>query len=200
MTTKTSTPSRRDGSAGPRSAGPRNSACRRVPQPPALTAPARPQGRASATRTRSPVRLPHGRGRGRPPRGDRRAGLDRHRRHAVPGGQWRTKARAGLRRHPHRRSGHDLDRNDVIPPLRRRAPRQDLGAAAHVAVYNCDVLLGQTLMPPFTALLLGTLMYRSRLVPRIIPAPGLIGGPLLDRRRLRQLLGSVAPSPVSLAP
>jgi hypothetical protein len=41
------------------------------------------------------------------------------------------------------------------------------------------MLLGQTLMPCVNALLLGSLMYRSRLVPRIIPIVGLIGAPLL---------------------
>ena len=70
--------------------------------------------------------------------------------------------------------------------------RHDLGGAAganaaalvttgasHVAIYNWTMLLGQTLMPCINALLLGTLMYRSRLVPRIIPIIGLIGAPLL---------------------
>jgi hypothetical protein len=70
--------------------------------------------------------------------------------------------------------------------------RQDLGGAAganaaalvtvgasHVAVYNWTFLLSQTLMPGINALLLGSLMYRSRLVPRVIPVMGLIGGPLL---------------------
>jgi hypothetical protein len=52
-------------------------------------------------------------------------------------------------------------------------------AASHVAVYKWAFLLGQSLMPGFNALLLGSLMYRSRLVPRIIPVIGLIGGPLL---------------------
>ena len=51
--------------------------------------------------------------------------------------------------------------------------------ASHVAVYNWTMLLGQTLMPCINALLLGSLMYRSRLVPRIIPIVGLIGAPLL---------------------
>ncbi len=51
--------------------------------------------------------------------------------------------------------------------------------ASHVAVYNWTFLLGQSLMPGINALLLGTLLYRSRLVPRIIPVAGLIGGPLL---------------------
>src|ERR1700753_1241288 len=70
--------------------------------------------------------------------------------------------------------------------------RHDLGGAAganaaalvttgasHVAVYNGTMLLGQTLMPCINALLLGSLMYRSRLVPRVIPVVGLIGAPLL---------------------
>jgi hypothetical protein len=70
--------------------------------------------------------------------------------------------------------------------------RQDLGgaagantaalvttAASHVAVYNWTFLLGQSLMPAINALLLGSLLYRSRLVPRIIPLLGLIGAPIL---------------------
>ena len=52
-------------------------------------------------------------------------------------------------------------------------------SASHVAVYNWTVLLSQSLMPGINALLLGSLMYRSRLVPRVIPVMGLIGGPLL---------------------
>jgi hypothetical protein len=40
-------------------------------------------------------------------------------------------------------------------------------------------LLGQSLLPVVNALLLGSLLYRSRLVPRIIPLVGLIGAPLL---------------------
>ena len=74
--------------------------------------------------------------------------------------------------------------------------RQDLGGAAganaaalvttgasHVAVYNWTFLLSQSLMPGINALLLGSLMYRSRLVPRIIPVLGLIGAPLLIMHR-----------------
>jgi Domain of unknown function (DUF4386) len=52
-------------------------------------------------------------------------------------------------------------------------------AASHVAVYKWTFLLGQTLMPAINALLLGSLLYRSRLVPRILPVLGLIGAPLL---------------------
>ena len=52
-------------------------------------------------------------------------------------------------------------------------------SASHVAVYNWTFLLSQSLMPAFNALLLGSVMYRSRLVPRIIPVVGLIGAPFL---------------------
>jgi hypothetical protein len=47
-----------------------------------------------------------------------------------------------------------------------------------VAVRGWTFTLGPSLMPALNALLLGTLMYRSRLVPRLIPAAGLIGFPL----------------------
>ena len=53
------------------------------------------------------------------------------------------------------------------------------------------MLLGQTLMPCINALLLGSLMYRSRLVPRIIPIVGLIGAPLLLASVLLQLFGVI---------
>jgi hypothetical protein len=49
---------------------------------------------------------------------------------------------------------------------------------ALVAVRNETFLLGPGLIPGLNALLLGYLMYRSRLVPRVIPAMGLIGAPL----------------------
>jgi Domain of unknown function (DUF4386) len=49
---------------------------------------------------------------------------------------------------------------------------------ALVAFYNAVFLVGQSLMPVANALLLGTLMYRSGLVPRVIPLFGLIGAPL----------------------
>ena len=61
--------------------------------------------------------------------------------------------------------------------------------ASHVATYNWTFLLGQTLMPGINALLLGSLMYRSRLVPRIIPVLGLIGAPLLIAAVIATLFG-----------
>src|SRR5687767_13236867 len=49
----------------------------------------------------------------------------------------------------------------------------------HLATYDWAFLLGQSLMPVFNALCLGYVMYRSGLVPRILPTIGLIGAPLL---------------------
>lgn len=51
-------------------------------------------------------------------------------------------------------------------------------AAGLVAVRDWTFLLGPGLMAGINALLLGTLMYRSRLVPRPIPLVGLIGAPI----------------------
>lgn len=50
---------------------------------------------------------------------------------------------------------------------------------AFVAVYDLTFLLGQGIMPAMNAFMLGTLLYQSRLVPRILPTLGLIGAPLL---------------------
>jgi hypothetical protein len=48
-----------------------------------------------------------------------------------------------------------------------------------VTLHGWTFVLGQSLMPVVNALLLGTLLLRSRLVPRAIPVLGLIGAPLL---------------------
>lgn len=50
---------------------------------------------------------------------------------------------------------------------------------ALVAARDWTFLLGPNVMAGLNALLLGTLMYKSGLVPRVIPTMGLIGGPLL---------------------
>jgi hypothetical protein len=92
----------------------------------------------------------------------------------------------------------------VISLLSLVTLRQDLGGAAgadaaslvttgasHVAVYNWTFLLSQSLMPGINALLLGSLMYRSRLVPRIIPAMGLVAAPLLIASVFATLFGAI---------
>ena len=60
---------------------------------------------------------------------------------------------------------------------------------ALVAVRNWTFTIGPSLMPALNALLLGTLMYRSRLVPRVIPAAGLIGAPLQISSVILMLFG-----------
>jgi hypothetical protein len=60
---------------------------------------------------------------------------------------------------------------------------------ALVAVRDWTFVLGPGLMPGMNALLLGTLLYRSGLVPRVIPVLGLIGGPLLISAVVGRLLG-----------
>ena len=47
------------------------------------------------------------------------------------------------------------------------------------AAYDWTFLLSQSLMPVFNALCLGYVLYRSGLVPRILPIVGLVGAPLL---------------------
>jgi Domain of unknown function (DUF4386) len=64
-------------------------------------------------------------------------------------------------------------------------------ANALVDLRNWTFLFGPGLMPVFNAILLGTLLYRSRLVPRIIPTFGLIGAPLLFAAFIATLFGGI---------
>jgi len=61
------------------------------------------------------------------------------------------------------------------------ADRASLLTTGHTlaAVYDNAFLLSQSLAPAINALCLGYVMYRSGLVPRILPTLGLIGAPLL---------------------
>jgi hypothetical protein len=58
-----------------------------------------------------------------------------------------------------------------------------------VAIHNWAFLLGPGLIPGVNALLLGYLMYRSRLVPRLLPVLGLIGAPLLFASATAEIFG-----------
>ena len=58
-----------------------------------------------------------------------------------------------------------------------------------VAVYDRMFLLGQSLMPAVNALLLGSLLYQSRLVPRFLPLMGFIGAPLLIANTIVVMFG-----------
>ena len=48
-------------------------------------------------------------------------------------------------------------------------------------------------MPCLSAVLLGTLLYRSRLVPRALPLTGLIGAPLLLASSVAVFFGVIEP-------
>ena len=65
-------------------------------------------------------------------------------------------------------------------------------AAALAAVRNWAIVLGSN-MAPFNALMLGTALYRARLVPRWMPALGLIGAPLLISFVIGNILGVAQP-------
>jgi hypothetical protein len=66
----------------------------------------------------------------------------------------------------------------------------DTTAQALVAVHDWTFLLGPGLMPAISALCFGTIMYRSGLVPRIIPAIGLVGAPILLASGMATLFGA----------
>ena len=68
---------------------------------------------------------------------------------------------------------------------------------ALVAMYDRMFLVGQSFIPAVNALLLGSLLYQSRLVPRVLPLLGFIGATLLvagDIAVLFGLIGQHAPS------
>jgi hypothetical protein len=60
-----------------------------------------------------------------------------------------------------------------------------------VAMYGL-FRLGQNLMPAVNDILLGTLLYQSRLVPRVLPLLGLIGAPLLIANTIVVLFGNTS--------
>ena len=51
-----------------------------------------------------------------------------------------------------------------------------------VATYDWTFLLGPNIMAALNALMLATIMFKSGLVPRVIPAMGLVGAPAAPRR------------------
>ncbi|MGC4105231.1 MAG: DUF4386 domain-containing protein [Thermomicrobiales bacterium] len=63
-------------------------------------------------------------------------------------------------------------------------------SVAFTAVHDWAFLLGPAVMAAVNALLLGSVLYRGNLVPRAIPALGLIGGPLLLASSVGVLFGA----------
>jgi len=66
--------------------------------------------------------------------------------------------------------------------------------AAHalVSLHDWTFVLGQGLIPAVNAVLLGSLLYQSRLVPRILPVIGFIGVPLLLVSATLTMVGTVS--------
>jgi hypothetical protein len=81
----------------------------------------------------------------------------------------------------------------VIVTLRRAGAGTEalVTGRALLAFYDKMFLLGQSLMPVVNACLLGTLLYKSRLVPRLLPLVGLIGAPLLLGSDIAILFGAI---------
>ena len=63
---------------------------------------------------------------------------------------------------------------------------------ALATLYDRIFLLGQSFMPAICDLLLGSLLYKSRLVPRALSVIGIIGGPVLIVGYLAVMFGFVA--------
>jgi hypothetical protein len=60
---------------------------------------------------------------------------------------------------------------------------------ALVALHDWTFLFGPGIMPALNALCIGTVMYRTGLVPRILPKIGLIGAPMLLASSMATLFG-----------
>jgi hypothetical protein len=69
----------------------------------------------------------------------------------------------------------------TIVTLRQTGAGADALVSSHVlvALYDRIFLLGQSFMPAICDILLGFLLYKSRLVPRGLSLIGIIGGPIL---------------------
>ncbi len=90
-----------------------------------------------------------------------------------------------------------------VATLRQAGAGADALVTGHalVALYDRMFLVGQSFLPAVNALLLGSLLYQSRLVPRVLPLIGFIGAPLLVAADIAVLFGLVARTapPVALA-
>ena len=69
----------------------------------------------------------------------------------------------------------------ALVTLRKAGAGADALVTGHalVALYDRTFLIGQSFIPAVNALLLGSLLYRSRLVPRVLPLLGFIGATVL---------------------
>jgi Domain of unknown function (DUF4386) len=93
-----------------------------------------------------------------------------------------------------------------VVSLRQAAAGPEALVTSHalVTMYDRIFLISQSFIPAINAVLLGSLLYRARLVPRVLPLLGLIGAPLLiagDVAVLFDLIGRTStPALVSALP
>jgi hypothetical protein len=78
-----------------------------------------------------------------------------------------------------------------VVTLRQAGADSVATSQALVAMYDRMFLIGQSLLPAINALLLGYLLYKSRLVPRVLPILGLIGAPLLIAAQMGVMFGLI---------
>jgi hypothetical protein len=83
-------------------------------------------------------------------------------------------------------------RNDVAGTTGTDSASVATAGHTLVAVYTWTFLVSQSLMPVIVDLLLGYLLYRSGLVPRILPLIAFVGGPLLLASDLAVFFGAYA--------
>ena len=79
----------------------------------------------------------------------------------------------------------------TVVTLRQAGAGADALVTGHtlVTLYDRMFLIGQSFMPAVNDLLLGFLLYQSRLVPRVLPLIGFIGAPLLVASDIAVLFG-----------
>jgi len=79
----------------------------------------------------------------------------------------------------------------TVVTLRQTGAGADALVTGHalVTLYNRTFLIGQGFIPAVNALLLGSLLYQSRLVPRILPLLGFVGALVLVASDIGTLFG-----------
>ncbi len=87
-----------------------------------------------------------------------------------------------------------------VVSLRQAGAGADALVTSHglVAMYDQMFRIGQSFMPAVNDLLLGILLYQSRLVPRVLPVIGIIAAPLLVAGDIAVLFGLIGTSQASI--
>ena len=81
----------------------------------------------------------------------------------------------------------------AIVSLRQAGAGTDALVTGHalITMYDRIFLLSQSFIPAVNALLIGSLLYQSRLVPRLLPLVGFIGAPLLFAADIAVMFGLI---------